>query len=112
MADFYPDFILNLPEADVPMAGVVGKMLQGERGEAVFFTIEAGAEVPPHSHGDQWGVVLDGEMELTIGGQTRRYRPGDSYFIPAGTVHSARFPVRCRVFDLFADAQRYKPRTR
>jgi len=23
-------------------------------------------EVPPHSHGAQWGVVVEGEMELTI----------------------------------------------
>jgi len=110
MADFYPPFIHNLPQADVPVSGVVAKMLQGDRGQAVFFEIEAGAEIPPHSHGDQWGVVLDGEMELTIGGETRRYRPGDSYFIPAGTVHGARFPTRVRVFDLFADAQRYQPR--
>lgn len=112
MADFYPDFILKLPEPDVPVKGVVGKMLQGDRGQAVWFTIEAGAEIPPHSHGDQWGVVLDGEMELTIGGQTRRYRPGDSYFISAGTVHGAKFSQRCRVFDLFADVARYKPRAR
>ena len=110
MADFYPPFIRNLPLADLSFPGIVAHMLQGDRGQAVFFEIEAGAEIPPHSHGDQWGVVLDGEMELTIGGETRRYRPGDSYFIPAGTVHGARFPTRVRVFDLFADAQRYQPR--
>jgi quercetin dioxygenase-like cupin family protein len=110
MGEFYPPFIRNLPQADVPLAGVVGKMLQGEHGLAVFFEIEQGAEIPPHSHGEQWGVVLDGDMELTIGGETRRYRPGDSYFIPAGTVHSARFPTRVRVFDLFADRERYNPR--
>ncbi len=110
MADFYPEFIVKLPEADLPFPGIVAHMLQGDRGQAVFFTMEPGTEVPPHSHGDQWGVVLDGEMELTIGGQTRRYRPGDSYFVPAGTIHGAKFPARTRVFDLFADVARYKPR--
>lgn len=111
MAEFYPDFIRNLPQADVPVSGVDARMLQGDRGQAVFFTMEPGTEIPLHHHGDQWGVVLDGEMELTIAGQTRLYRRGDSYFIPAGTLHGARFPSRCCVFDLFADRERYKPRS-
>ena len=110
MAEFYPPFIRSLPQADLSFPGIVAHMLQSDRGQAVFFTMEAGSEVPLHSHGDQWGVVLDGEMELTIAGQARRYRPGDSYFIPAGTIHGARFPVRTCVLDLFADLQRYKPR--
>ena len=111
MSGVYPEFIENLPDADLPVAGVRGKLFQGDRGQVVFFDIPAGTAIPPHSHGDQWGVVLDGEMELTIGGETRTYRKGDFYFIPAGVEHSATFVTRCFVLDVFADRDRYRARS-
>ena len=42
-------------------------------------------------------IILDGEMALTQGGQTRSYREGDRCDVPAGAVHSARMgPTGCR----------------
>jgi len=108
MEEFYPDVILRLPDAEIPVAGVRGKLLQSEEGQLVFFEISAGASVPPHVHGAQWGVVLDGELELTIGDETRTYRKGDTYFIPAGVTHSATCKMRCRVLDLFEERDRYR----
>ena len=105
--DIYPDVITNLPEADIPFPGVRGRLSQGEDHQVVFFDIEPIGEVPPHSHGEQWGVVIDGEMDLTIAGQTRTYRKGDSYHIPAGVVHGATFRTPVRVIDVFADRDRY-----
>jgi len=69
--------------------------------------IDAIGEVPPHSHGAQWGVVLKGEMLLTIGGIAKSYKKGDSYYIPAGVVHSADFKTKVFVIDFFADKDRY-----
>jgi quercetin dioxygenase-like cupin family protein len=109
MADnTFPEMITRLPQVDIPIPGVRGWLLQGADSQAVFFSIPAGCEVPPHSHGDQWGIVVEGEMELTIDGRARRYRPGDSYFIPAGAAHGAKFLTDFRVIDVFADAARYK----
>ena len=51
-------------------------------------------------------------MELTIGGKTQTYRKGDSYFIPKGTVHAARFHTRTFVIDFFADKNRYKAKAK
>ena len=62
---------------------------------------------PPHSHCAQWGLMLDGEMELTIGAETKLHRKGDSYFIPAGVVHSANFPTLAYVIDVFDDKARH-----
>lgn len=107
----FPDTILNLPEADIPFPGVRGWISQAPGHQVVFMDIEAIGEVAPHSHGEQWGVVVEGEMELTIDGDTRRYAPGDSYHIPAGIVHGAKFLSHVRVIDFFADADRYKPKT-
>ena len=111
MEQFYPASITSLPDADIPISGVRGKLLQSEHGQVVFFDIPADAKVPPHAHGAQWGVVLDGEMELTIGQETHIYRKGDSYFIPAGVTHSATFKTRCMVLDFFADKARYRTKT-
>jgi quercetin dioxygenase-like cupin family protein len=106
----YPDMIEALPEADIPIAGVRGRLLQAEGRQAVFFDIEPIGRIPLHAHGAQFGVVLDGEMSLTIGEETRRYRPGDSYFIPAGVMHGAVFHTRVRVIDFFDEPTRYRPK--
>jgi len=39
-------------------------------------------DLPEHSHESQWGIVLEGEIELIIGGVKNRYKKGDRYFIP------------------------------
>ena len=105
--DFYPPEIQELPEADVPFPGVRGRLLQGPGQQLLFFDIDPIGEIKPHSHGAQWGVVLDGEMELTIGDETRTYRKGDTYYIPADVVHSAVFKTRFRAIDFFAEPDRY-----
>lgn len=104
----FPSIISTLPEADVPMEGVRGWLLQGESRQAVFFHLKPGTIVPEHSHGAQWGLVVDGEIELTISGKTRAYRKGDSYEIDEGALHSARCPTGALVLDVFADPQRYR----
>jgi quercetin dioxygenase-like cupin family protein len=108
MKEVYGPIIESLPDADIPVAGVRGKLLQSEHGQLVFFEIEPWAKIPDHSHGAQWGTVIQGEMSLTISGQTKRYKPGETYFIPAGAVHGAVFHTRTYVVDLFADIARYK----
>ena len=65
-------------------------------------------QIPPHSHGEQWGIVVQGEMDLTVGGETKRYRAGDSYHIPAGVEHGATFLTHFRAIDVFADVDRCK----
>ncbi len=64
-------------------------------------------ELPFHSHGAQWGTVVEGEIELTIGGETKTYSPGDSYSIPAGVEHGAQIKSGTRVIDVFEEADRY-----
>ena len=73
----YPDVITNLPEADIPFEGVRGWLSQSDDHQIVFFEIEAIGEVTEHKHGDQYGVVFEGEMDLTIGGVTKTYKKGD-----------------------------------
>ena len=104
----FPDMITNLPEADIPFQGVRGWVVQGEDQQVVFLDIEPIGEVSEHTHGAQFGIVLDGEMSLTVGGETKRYKKGDTYFIPAGVPHSAVFHTRFRAVDVFAARERYR----
>ncbi|RUT73627.1 cupin domain-containing protein [Ancylomarina longa] len=107
MSNIYPDIIKDLPEANIPFDGVRGWVAQGENHQIVFFEIEAIGKVPRHSHAAQWGVVIDGNMDLTIGGDTKNYRKGDHYFISEGVLHSAIFHTRTIVMDYFAEKDRY-----
>lgn len=104
----FPEFVTNLPEADIPFPGVRGMISQAPNHQIIFMDIDPIGRVAPHRHGEQWGIVVEGEMELTIGGLMGRYRAGDSYHIPANVEHAATFLTRVRVIDVFADADRYR----
>lgn len=105
----FPEVVHNLPEAEIPFAGIRGWILQGENHQVLFFEMEPTAIVPEHSHAyAQWGVVLEGEMELTIGGEAKLYRQGEDYVIPPGTPHAATFRSPTRVLDFFSERSRYR----
>lgn len=106
--NFIPQIIRDLPEADIPFPGIRGWLSQGDDHQVVFLEIQPVGKVAEHSHGAQWGVVVEGEMSLTIGGVRKTYRKGDHYFIPAGVVHSAEFNKLTFAIDFFAEKSRYK----
>jgi quercetin dioxygenase-like cupin family protein len=106
----FPKNITSLPEADIRFKGVKGWIAQGDRHQVVFFRVGQSAEVPEHSHKDQWGIVVEGEMELTIEGKANIYRKGDEYFIPSQAKHSAKFLTECRIIDFFSENARFKPK--
>lgn len=108
----FPEIIKQLPEADQHFPGVCLWILQGKDHQVGFSDIAALGEVEEHSHGAQWGIVLDGEMELTISGETKVYKKGDVYYIPSGAPHSGNFPTRVKTLDFFEDRDRYPIRER
>lgn len=106
----FPEMITSLPLADLPFPGVDGHMLRSADGLVVFFHFRVETTVPPHTHGAQWGTVVDGMLELTIGGAPHTYQPGDSYTIRAGEVHSARIPAGTKLVEFFEEPDRYRTR--
>jgi quercetin dioxygenase-like cupin family protein len=55
-----------------------------------YVQFEPHAVVEPHSHPhEQMGLLLEGELTFTIGGQRRRLKPGEMWRIPGDVVHSA-----------------------
>ena len=105
----FPDFFSAFPGIAVPFPEdvVQTSAIRSEDALVVFFTFLKDMTLPMHSHGAQWGSVLDGEITFTIGGQTRTYRPGDSYSIPAGIEHGAIIRAGTRAVDVFQEPDRY-----
>ncbi|MBN1497022.1 MAG: cupin domain-containing protein [Spirochaetes bacterium] len=61
--------------------------------------MEPGSVLPEHSHAhEQISLVVQGKLELTIGGNTRIMEKGDVAIVPSNVVHSGR------VLDVFTIA--------
>jgi quercetin dioxygenase-like cupin family protein len=101
----------NLAEQEDPMSGIINHADQVDsievRGERMrpLLTHEMGSPVEvfdntgppgagpaPHHHDwDEIFVVLDGQLEVTVGNdELVRVGPGSAVHVPAGTVHSFR----------------------
>ena len=66
--------------------------------------LDANAVLPMHSHEhEQCGVVVSGGFTLTIAGETRTLKPGDSYIVPGNIEHGATVGEQgARVMEVFA----------
>jgi mannose-6-phosphate isomerase-like protein (cupin superfamily) len=90
MSETFPEPILHLPVADIPIPGLSARISQSDGHQILFMCFSQDADIPEHSHESQWGVVLTGRIDLTIAGQLSRHQKGDQYFIPSGVKHSAK----------------------
>jgi len=75
------------------------KQLEAEGFARTFVWKDApGAHYPDHTHaGLTAHIILDGEMTLTMNGNSQAYRAGDRCDVPSSAVHSARMgPRGCR----------------
>jgi quercetin dioxygenase-like cupin family protein len=104
----FPDFIEKLPELDIPFDGVSGRLLQGESQQVAFVDFEKDVQVPAHSHRAQWELVIAGQLQLTMKGEARTYRQGESFFIPEGVEHGADVKAGYRAVIFFDQADRYR----
>lgn len=62
---------------------------------------EPGAHVPRHSHAqtEQVMLMLEGEMEMTVGSESRSIRTGDSVVINRGVEHELRSDGGCAFIE-------------
>ena len=71
---------------EIHAVGIRGKVhfCNGKRLRLAEFT----QDVEPHwCERGHMGYVLDGRMEITVGGETLVFGPGDGVFLPAGEEH-------------------------
>ena len=105
--EILPPEILSLPKVEVPVSGVEGYCMNDDQKQVVFFVFEEGVSFPDHSHCDQRGMVVSGEMVIEINGQTNLYQAGDLYQVPEGVKHRANFSKRTVLIDMSDAPNRY-----
>ncbi len=110
MTDIFPEPIRDLPEADIPLDGLKAYLSQADHHQILFMQFDKDADIPEHSHESQWGVVLEGRIDLTIEGVERTYTKGDRVFIPEGAKHSGRIYAGYADVSFFNEPDRYKRR--
>lgn len=108
MSKIFPAPVTALPLADIPLRGLNAYLSQGTEHQIIFMEFSEDVDLPEHSHESQWGIVLEGKIELCIDGTTKIYEKGDRYFIEKGVRHSGRIFAGYTDITFFGQKDRYK----
>lgn len=106
----YAPVMSNLVDMiDTPLLQVWGdsvraRRIQGEHITLAVVELDPGSVVPEHHHAaEQMGIVLAGEVEFTIDGETRTLGPGGTWRILSDRPHQVRTgPNGAVVIDVFS----------
>ena len=83
--------------------GFTARLVHTPRVTQSFVHGTAGHAFPEHAHPhEQIVTVLEGELELTVGGESIRLTPGAVFAIPPDVPHSGRAITDIRLLDTFA----------
>jgi quercetin dioxygenase-like cupin family protein len=84
--------------------GVLARAVEGKEMTLAIVELQPNSHVVQHQHpNEQIGVVLQGTMTFTIGGEKRDLAAGDTYCIPGNVPHEALTgPGGAVVIDCFA----------
>ena len=97
--------VLDL-EAREQFPGFHGRFIHTERVTVAYWEIDAGVNLPEHSHEhEQISHLLEGEFEMTIDGTTHTLTAGSVAVVPTTAVHSGRALTKCRFIDVFQPAR-------
>jgi len=91
MDNIYPKLLQKLPLYD----GLFDAYkLEAKDCDVLFASYPSGTAIEPHKHEtENFGVIIKGELVLTMEGETKKYSTGDWYHVPANMEHSAQFDV-------------------
>ena len=76
-------------------------------GEQMLFSlveVDVNSQVPLHTHPhEQGGIIIEGELEMDIGGEVKLLKPGDMYIIPGNVEHYAKaYSTKAVALDIFS----------
>ena len=78
------------------------RFVHSENMTFAYWNLEEGAELPAHQHPqEQVCNMIEGRMELTVGGETRLVTDGSVIVIASNTPHSVKALALCYVIDVF-----------
>jgi len=93
MHNSYPEKIKSLPAQKGKVDTSSKYMLEAKDCKILFASYEPGTTIPSHRHDDAdvHGVVIKGEIILTVNGTTTKHGVGEWYHIPPGAEHATVF---------------------
>jgi len=107
MKNIFPEPVTKLPKADIPIDGITAYLSQSDSHQVIFMQFDKDADLPEHSHESQWGVVLEGRIDLVIDGIRNTYIKGDRYFIGKDIKHSGKIYAGYADITFFNEKNRY-----
>lgn len=96
--------IESVPVIDVWGAAVRARRIEGDRITLAVVELAPDAVVPGHQHeAEQLGMVIEGNVVLTLGDERRELGPGGTWRIPTNVPHQVTAgPDGATVIDIFA----------
>ena len=78
------------------------RLNQGLEINAVHWNFKDGVSLPAHQHiHEQFGYIIQGGFQVTIGEQTRLLKAGDAYYVPPNTMHQFVAVGETEAIDVF-----------
>jgi quercetin dioxygenase-like cupin family protein len=88
------------PREIVP--GFNGRFFHSANMTVAYWDIKKGSAIPVHQHVQEMIVnVISGQLELTIGSETKVLEPGMAAVIPSNIPHTAKAITDCKIIDVF-----------
>lgn len=82
--------------------GIDAQIFAGRQAMVMRVLLEQGAIATAHAHPhEQISVVLQGEVEFTIGEEKKTLKVGDAVVIPGDSVHSTKAIVQSEMLEIF-----------
>ena len=92
----------NIREREV-VPGFNGRFIHSAHMTVAYWRIKAGATIPVHNHIHEMIVnVIEGQLELTINGETKALDARMVGIIPSNVPHTAKGGTDCFVNDVFS----------
>jgi quercetin dioxygenase-like cupin family protein len=83
--------------------GYRARLVHSERMTFSYVDVDAGASFAEHDHPHEQVIhMLEGELEVTIDGETRVLCAGDVAVVPSNARHRGTAITACRILDAFS----------
>jgi len=85
------------------LPGITGYYAHGDKHSFGYVELKKGAVVPEHRHQqEQITFIIEGQLDMVIGGKPCSLTPGMYHVIPSNTPHSAMVITDSIVIDTFS----------
>ncbi len=93
---------LKTLELDEFRPGILSKVESGKNLTMAVMEIAPNKEGNAHDHPfDQCGIVIEGEIEMSVGEEKKLLTPMETYFIPAGIKHNWKtMSLSAKILDI------------